>query len=266
MTVNFSVPKTSSDKSKPFYKLMGSELRQMYEAKLLDAPAYVLLIVKTQRAAGWKWTFKIKDFCEEWGINERTFYRAVSKLKSMGLLNWETNGIITVWHGSDIAKSDSPAACDDSPTDTHDSYTDTDDSESDIDVSTVPAMSEENAETPIALELCASPDLIRSSTDSTESVEEDIDTAAATSQPLDEVVPAASSDREKAIKEVNAIASRYNYLLEPEQRDNLNALNEKGFVAFFGNLAQFKAAKSRTEKIRGFNHALAIGIRMTTIS
>ncbi len=85
---------------------MSPELKEMYELKLLDAPAYILLIVKTQRAAGWKWTFKVRDFCKEWGLNERTFYRAVSKLKTMGLLHWETGETITVWHSADVAKDD----------------------------------------------------------------------------------------------------------------------------------------------------------------
>lgn len=91
-------------KSTPFYKLMSHELRQLYKLKLLDASAYVLLIVKCQRAEGWKWTFKVKDFCREWEISRATFYRAVSKLKTLELLHWETGETITVWHGSDIAK------------------------------------------------------------------------------------------------------------------------------------------------------------------
>ena len=84
---------------------MTPELRQLYELKLLDAPAYILLIVKAQRAAGWRWTFKVKDFCKKWGITTPTFYRAVSKLKTMGLLHWETGETITVWHSADIASS-----------------------------------------------------------------------------------------------------------------------------------------------------------------
>ena len=100
------------DNKKSFYKLMSPELKQLYELKWLDAAAYILLIVKTQRAAGWKWTFKVKDFCKEWGITTPTFYRAVSKLKTAGLLHWKTGETITVWHGADIAK-DEPSLTDD---------------------------------------------------------------------------------------------------------------------------------------------------------
>ena len=96
------------DNKTQFYKLMSPELKEMYEAKLLDAPAYILLIVKTQRASGWKWTFKVKDFCKEWGISKTSFYRAVSKLKDMGRLHWESGDTITVWHGTDIPRENSP--------------------------------------------------------------------------------------------------------------------------------------------------------------
>jgi hypothetical protein len=44
---------------------MSSELKQMYELGLLDASAYVLLIVKTHGTAGWKSTFKVKDFARK---------------------------------------------------------------------------------------------------------------------------------------------------------------------------------------------------------
>jgi hypothetical protein len=104
MKLNRSLANSEAVSSEPFHKLMASQLREMYSLKLLDAPAYVLLIVQTHGAAGWKWTFKVKDFCQEWGISKSAFYRAVSKLKDLDLLNWETDGSITVWHGSDIAK------------------------------------------------------------------------------------------------------------------------------------------------------------------
>jgi len=86
---------------------MSSELKQMYELGLLDASAYVLLIVKTHGTAGWKSTFKVKDFCQEGGISKAIFYSAVSKLKTLGLLDWETEEPITVWHGGDITKHSS---------------------------------------------------------------------------------------------------------------------------------------------------------------
>jgi hypothetical protein len=105
MKPNTSLTNSKTFATEPFHKLMPSQLREMYSLKLLDTPAYVLLIVQTHGAAGWKWTFKVKDFCQEWGISKSAFYRAVSKLKDLNLLNWETDDSITVWHGSDIAKS-----------------------------------------------------------------------------------------------------------------------------------------------------------------
>jgi hypothetical protein len=115
MKLNRSLANSEAISSEPFHKLMASQLREMYSLKLLDAPAYVLLIVQTHGAAGWKWTFKVKDFCQEWGISKSAFYRAVSKLRDLDLLNWETDGSITVWHGSDIAKP-SPSSGNSVPT------------------------------------------------------------------------------------------------------------------------------------------------------
>lgn len=47
-----------------FHKLQESELREWWALKLVDAPIYILCIVKIHGAAGWKWTFKPKDFCK----------------------------------------------------------------------------------------------------------------------------------------------------------------------------------------------------------
>lgn len=111
---------------------MGSELKKMYAMGLLDAPAYILLIVKSHGKAGWKWTFTVKDFCQEWAINERTFYRAVSKLKHLNLLEWETKGSITVWCDTDVNQNDTDVKLDD----TNDNQSDTDDTKHDTSVIT----------------------------------------------------------------------------------------------------------------------------------
>lgn len=256
MTVSFSVP-NSGKKSKSFYKLMSSELKEMYQAGLLDAPAYVLLIVKTQRAAGWKWTFKVKDFCLEWGINERTFYRAVSKLKSMNLLHWETNGIITVWHGTDIATNDIEADSDVSPADTDDTATDTNDSKIDTNVSNTTPMAIENAETIAVPTSCPSLDLIRSSTDSTESVEEK-DIPVATPQQPGAVVSATDWNKDKAVEEIVALAQSCGYYPTQAQCDQLNEMNETQFEAVNRGLNQLKKHSSTSKSVR-FDHALRMG-------
>ena len=142
----------TEQKNEPFHKLMSSQLRQMYEAKLLDAPAYILLIVQCHGAAGWKWTFKVKDFCKEWGIPRPTFYRAVSKLKTLGLLHWEAGDTLTVWHGADIAR--------DSLTDETTSLTG--DNPILTDETALSPLRLKIAETPAVTESCDAPDYIQS--------------------------------------------------------------------------------------------------------
>jgi len=77
----------------------------MWALKWITAPAYILAIVRIHGKPGWKWSFRIKDFCETWNIKRRTFFHAVSQLRTHGLLHWESAGKITVWYGSDIASS-----------------------------------------------------------------------------------------------------------------------------------------------------------------
>jgi hypothetical protein len=126
-----------------FFKLTSEELKQAYRAKDINARRYILWIVKTHGKAGWKWTFTVKDFCSEWEINERTFYRAVSKLKMEGLLHWEIQSRITVWYGTD--SHNIAADTDVATTDTDDSPNDSRDKEipATADVASVP-------ETPIS--------------------------------------------------------------------------------------------------------------------
>jgi hypothetical protein len=96
--------KHASDwKQDSFCMIYASDAKELYKQKILSAEAYVLMIVKIHSKAGWKWTFDPKEFCAEWEISRSTFYRAVSRLKDKGFLNWEVEGKITVWHGSDIA-------------------------------------------------------------------------------------------------------------------------------------------------------------------
>ena len=94
----------SGNQSKSFHKFTFEECRTFYTEDLVDAAGYILLIVKCHGAAGWKWSFKVKDFCKEWNIPQRTFYYAISKLREKKLLHWEIKDTITVWYGTDIAK------------------------------------------------------------------------------------------------------------------------------------------------------------------
>ncbi|WP_235018968.1 hypothetical protein [Tolypothrix sp. NIES-4075] len=78
-----------------------------YKQKLITAEAYMLYLLDSHRSVGWKWTIEPKEFCKTWEIPRSTFYRAISSLKSKGKLNWEVQGKITLWRGSDIGIEDS---------------------------------------------------------------------------------------------------------------------------------------------------------------
>ena len=73
----------------PFWAITLEEAQQLRKAKVLDATAYLLAIVKAHGAAGWKWAVDVKAFCKQWDIKERTFYRALSTLRSLKLVFWE---------------------------------------------------------------------------------------------------------------------------------------------------------------------------------
>jgi len=69
-----------------FHKLTPQECREMYASNLIDAAGYILLIIKTHGAAGWKWGISAREFCLEWGIKIRTFYVAIKRLVAKGLI------------------------------------------------------------------------------------------------------------------------------------------------------------------------------------
>ncbi|MBD0261176.1 MAG: hypothetical protein ICV78_00220 [Tolypothrix sp. Co-bin9] len=96
----------SSERCQSFHKLTSAECRHMYKTGIYNAQTYILNLVKCSRAAGWKWTFTVRDFCREWEIPVRTFYAAIKKLSYLGELHWEVKGAITVWYGADIANQD----------------------------------------------------------------------------------------------------------------------------------------------------------------
>lgn len=92
---------------KPQFLMMTAErAKHDYKAKLITAEAYILYLLEIHRTEGWKWTFEPKQFCKEWEIPKSTFYRTISSLKCKGLVNWEVEGKVSLWRGSDIAMPD----------------------------------------------------------------------------------------------------------------------------------------------------------------
>lgn len=117
-----SVSALSSNKQ-PFFKMTAQRAKSEYKEKLITAEAYILYLLDSHRSIGWKWTIEPKSFCKTWEIPRSTFYRAISNLKSKGKLNWEIEGTITLWKGSDIGMQDSLTDEPSNPTDETNSLT-----------------------------------------------------------------------------------------------------------------------------------------------
>ena len=90
----------------PFFIMSVDQVQKDYKDKIITTEAYILYLVQTHRAAGWKWSFSIKEFCKQWEIKERSFYHALSRLKAKKRIYWEVKGAITLWWGADLAKVD----------------------------------------------------------------------------------------------------------------------------------------------------------------
>jgi len=99
----------AQEETKQYWAVTIEEAQRLYKSKVWDATAYLLAIIKTHGASGWKWAFRVKDFCQQWQIPERTFYRALSKLRSLQLVFWEAQDRVVVWW-QDIHLSDSVEA------------------------------------------------------------------------------------------------------------------------------------------------------------
>ena len=98
---------SQTEKLQPFWAITIEEAQQLRKAKVLDATAYLLAIVKAHGAAGWKWAVDVKDFCKQWDIKERTFYRALSTLRSLKLVFWEKRGRnIISWRSANLNDTD----------------------------------------------------------------------------------------------------------------------------------------------------------------
>ncbi|MGB7275928.1 MAG: hypothetical protein WBC69_21750 [Geitlerinemataceae cyanobacterium] len=80
------------------YRLSLEKAKRDYKDGILTASGLVYYTIGIYRAPGQKLRVKdIDDFCGHIGINRATFYRAISKLKAKGRLEWEAIGGIDVW-------------------------------------------------------------------------------------------------------------------------------------------------------------------------
>ncbi len=84
--------------SKQHYRLSLSKAIQDYKDGIITATGLVYYTVGIYRAPGQKLRVKhIETFCAELNIGVSTFYKAISKLKVKGRLNWEAIAGLELW-------------------------------------------------------------------------------------------------------------------------------------------------------------------------
>ena len=81
----------------PHWRISNEEARRLFEMGVFNATTYLLAIVKSHGGAGWKWSFRVADFCKEYGFQRSTFYCALSKLRAKHLIFWSGAEKVTVW-------------------------------------------------------------------------------------------------------------------------------------------------------------------------
>lgn len=91
-----------------FFKITADALKLHYKTRLITAEAYILYLVSIHRTPGWKWSIDPKEFCTTWEIAKSSFYRAIARLKAKGLMNWDVQGKINLWYGTDVSVTNYP--------------------------------------------------------------------------------------------------------------------------------------------------------------
>lgn len=92
-----------------FYKLTLSSAIALYQNGLISATALVYLYILIKLKPGWKLTLQQRPTCSELGIQKTAFYKAISKLKEQGLIDWEApNGLVVSLPHSAENKSPKP--------------------------------------------------------------------------------------------------------------------------------------------------------------
>jgi len=74
-------------------RITAQEAKELYLSGLFTTHAYLYILVRALRKDGW-WLYfdSITEFCQEWGIPERSFYRAKAILVSQGYLEETIQG------------------------------------------------------------------------------------------------------------------------------------------------------------------------------
>ena len=87
-----------------FWMVTPEELKEAYAARKITADFYIAGIIKCQ-APGFVIKTTIKEFCKEWGIERRTFNKALHRLAENGVhFEVDSSAPIKFWHGGEVVK------------------------------------------------------------------------------------------------------------------------------------------------------------------
>jgi hypothetical protein len=85
-------------KENQHYRLSLNKAIQDYKDGIITATGLVFYTVGIYRKPGHKLRVQdIEEFCREIGVSRAAFYKAISKLKVKGRLNWEAIGGVDLW-------------------------------------------------------------------------------------------------------------------------------------------------------------------------
>lgn len=85
----------SVQSSLPHLRLTPPQILELWESDYYTPKGYLYHLVLAHRRAGWWWRIdNVSEFCREWKINRRTFYRAKAALVYEGLFEESITGSI----------------------------------------------------------------------------------------------------------------------------------------------------------------------------
>lgn len=99
MLVTIPTPQRINNRIKEeFYPLQKEELMKLYEAKLIKSAAYVHFALRLENPYCDRPVQIIpKEFALRWRIPEKSVYRAIARLKELGILNIRSGKVVIDW-------------------------------------------------------------------------------------------------------------------------------------------------------------------------
>ena len=120
MTVTIPTPQRINNKLSEFYPLQKEELMKLYEVGLIKSAAYVHFALRLENPYCDRPVQIIpKEFAIRWRIPEKSVYRAIARLKELGILNIKSGKLVIDWvrpekqeteEAEEVAVNENPSA------------------------------------------------------------------------------------------------------------------------------------------------------------